>query len=247
MIKLERLYTPLFLNPSKVNSLTQEYLANGTSVWAHNEIKKSLLELSHNKCAYCECLLNEESKYMEVEHFEDKGTNPNKVVVWSNLLPSCKRCNVKKGTHDVLADPIINPFDTDPKDHLEFHLYQFRGATDVGKATEEVLDINNYEKVLRKRFDIGNQLMASISGALDKLEGYKGQPTVRNRNKLLSHVEGILQECTPCALYSATTATVLHKDKNFINLMDEMKICGIWNDELENLKVASLGCVLKCA
>ena len=43
MIKLKRLYTPIFLSPSKVSSLTQEYKANGTSVWSHPEIKKALL------------------------------------------------------------------------------------------------------------------------------------------------------------------------------------------------------------
>ncbi|EON74840.1 hypothetical protein ADIS_4703 [Lunatimonas lonarensis] len=43
-------------------------------------LKESLLELSYGKCAYCECDLKEEAKYMEVEHFEDKANNPNKVL-----------------------------------------------------------------------------------------------------------------------------------------------------------------------
>ena len=37
---------------------------------------------------------------MEVEHFEDKKNNPNKVIEWENFLPSCKRCNGSKFTQD---------------------------------------------------------------------------------------------------------------------------------------------------
>jgi hypothetical protein len=49
--------------------MTAQYLATGTSVWNFDELKEALLWTSYGKCAYCECRLSEESKYVEVEHF----------------------------------------------------------------------------------------------------------------------------------------------------------------------------------
>ena len=55
---------------------------------------------------------------MFLKRFDDY---PDEVVDWDNLLPSCKRCNTTKGTHDVVTEPIINPFDIDPKILPRFH------------------------------------------------------------------------------------------------------------------------------
>ena len=107
MIELNRVVKPSYLTDEKISELTAEFKASGKSVWNNEQIKKPLLESSHGKCAYCECDLRKESNYMEVEHFEDKNHNPDKVVIWNNLLPSCKKCNGAKGAHDVISEPII--------------------------------------------------------------------------------------------------------------------------------------------
>ena len=109
MIKLERSFPPIFLTSIEVKRLTEEYKTTKNSVWNIVELKKALLETSYGKCAYCECDLTVESKYMEVEHFRDKDSYPDDVVEWLNLLPSCKRCNGAKGTHDTVIEPIVNP------------------------------------------------------------------------------------------------------------------------------------------
>lgn len=97
MIRLYRPNCPQQLTDTVKDELTQEFINTGKNVWAKTYIKSALLAMSHNKCAYCECKLDEESKYMEVEHFLPKDDYPNQVVDWNNLLPSCKRCNTKKG------------------------------------------------------------------------------------------------------------------------------------------------------
>lgn len=247
MIRLYRTFTPLYLNPQNTAKLKAEFSSSGKSVWAHKEIKQSLLELSLNKCAYCECKLAEESKYMEVEHFQDKDTYPSKVVDWDNLLPSCKRCNVSKSTHDVMADPIINPFTENPKDHLEFHLYRLRGTTDRGTTSEEVLDLNNFDKVLKKRFDIGNSIQESLKDIVEKLQLYKDDSTVRRRNRLLGYLTGVLSECIPEASYAAISATVLHGEASYSNIVDELKKLTLWNKELQDLHDLSEEYVLRCA
>ena len=96
MIKLERLNDPIKLTPAFVAAKTDEFKTMGASVWNIEWLKEALCALSHDKCAYCECSVKKESNYMEVDHFEDKSHNPDKVMQWDNLLPSCKHCNGHK-------------------------------------------------------------------------------------------------------------------------------------------------------
>ena len=70
-------------------------------------INESLLSMSHNKCAYCELMLGEEVKYMEVEHFYCKKLYPDGVVQWDNLLHLCNRCNTNKGIYDTKTEQYI--------------------------------------------------------------------------------------------------------------------------------------------
>ncbi|MFN4151578.1 MAG: HNH endonuclease, partial [Candidatus Sericytochromatia bacterium] len=81
MIYIERTQSPMKLEEQK-EELKKKYLETGASVWNKDFIKKALLEMSHNKCAFCECTLNIESKYMEVEHFFNKSNYSEKVVDW---------------------------------------------------------------------------------------------------------------------------------------------------------------------
>lgn len=114
MIKLERQPKPNYLSEAAVIELTEKFKSDGSSVWNHPQIKTPLLASSYEKCAFCECSLSDESKYMEVEHFKYKSLYKDLVVEWTNLLPTCKRCNIAKGIHDVTADLIVNPYEVDP-------------------------------------------------------------------------------------------------------------------------------------
>lgn len=247
MIKLTPAPVPTFLTSQVIQNLTSEYLISKTSVWNRDEIKTPLLASSNGKCAYCECDLTEESKYMEVEHFENKNTNPQKVVVWSNLLPSCKRCNIAKGAHDVRVEPIVNPYFINPKDHLIFRLYRIEGKTVIGKKTEEVLDLNNYERATKVRFAIGEGIMSSIQECHDRLERFRETKATRTRNRLLSLVESLLEECLPSNSYAATASTILSTDRSFLELLNELKSEGLWRTEFETKWRMLLSCALKTA
>lgn len=235
MIKLDRFLTPLFLTPQMVNTLTDDFKQNKTNVWNNNELKNALLKLSHSKCAYCECDLSKESKYMEVEHFEDKEHNPDKVVLWDNLLPSCKRCNGSKSTHDVIADPIINPFKTDPRQHLSLKLYRFRGLDSIGTNTIDVIDLNNTTRATIKRFEIGNALLVNLEVVKDSIDNYKANPITRRKNKVIAQIEKLLLEAQPQSEYAATAATILQKESCYPSIKLEVKGLGLWNDDLETL------------
>lgn len=235
MIKLERSNKPDFLSESKCLELTEKFKTTGESVWNYDQIKNPLLQSSHGKCAYCECSLSEESKYMEVEHFRFKGKYAELVVNWNNLLPACKRCNIAKGSHDIEDEPIINPYDTNPQTHFTFRLYKLKGRTELGISTIEVTDLNNSERLVLKRFEVGQQLERSIELAAERLELYLENQSPRRRNKLLGIVETILQECQPAAIYSATTATIALTDETFSKIIKSMKTNNIWQQNLEDL------------
>lgn len=240
MIKLDRYFTPLFLTPLTVRTLTVEFKQNETNVWNNEEIKGALLKLSYNKCAYCECDLSKESKYMEVEHFEDKKNNPDKVVLWDNLLPSCKRCNGSKGTHDVITEPIINPFITDPRQHLSLKLYRFKGKDNIGTNTIGVIDLNNTTRATMKRFEIGNALLVNLEIVQDSLCNYTANPITRRKNKVIAQIEKLLLEAQPQSEYAATAATILQKESVYPTIKLELQTLGLWNEELETLDKNSI-------
>lgn len=247
MIKLERENKPDFLTNEKILELTDNFKSTKSSVWNIDHIKEPLLRSSHGKCAYCECPLTSESNYMEVEHFEDKKHNPDKVVAWENLLPSCKKCNGSKGTHNVIDEPIINPYVDDPKDHLSMRLYRFRGKTEKGNYTIEVANLNHSTRLVISRFDIGEKVDELIDTAWERYHTFLERQDTRSRNRLIKIVEGLLEECQPESDYSASTATNLLSDTKFIELVLVMKARHIWNDDLNILMIKGEELVLDCA
>jgi len=244
MIKIARNFTPIKLTPHFVSLKTDEFETTGNSVWKIDWLKESLLELSSKKCAYCECDISEESKYMEVEHFEDKDRYKRKVLLWDNLLPSCKRCNGHKSTHDVIGEPIVNPFRHNPKDYFYLKVYRLKPKNTMARISIDLLDLNDTERLVVPRFKIGNSLLKTVEIALEKLQTYEDKPTPINTTKLVSTVEGILLECQKNKIYSATCATVLHTDEDYIQLKKRMTELTLWNRDLEKLHTNSLELIL---
>jgi hypothetical protein len=62
MIKLNLVSPPAALTPALVAQLTQEFINTDKTVWKGNGIEAALLDMSDNKCCYCECRIDEESK-----------------------------------------------------------------------------------------------------------------------------------------------------------------------------------------
>lgn len=241
MIKINKSPRPNELTDQLVIQLTEEYKKSGKSVWKKTFIEDALLKSSHSKCAYCECKLNIESKYMEVEHYHDKGSFPDQVVAWDNLLPSCKRCNGKKQSHNTVKDPIVNPATMDPREHLTMKYYRLHGKTIVGKETIEVLMLNDTRKVVQPRFDISQLVHEKIEALCEKCKSYaSGEKTTRLRNRIVQTTKNILEEASPQAEYAASVATDIMCDSNFAEIVDILKSEGLWDQELDDLfRVAS--------
>ncbi len=245
MIKLTKGAAPACLGAAEVAELTKKFKDTGESVWHIHELKEALLKTSFGKCAFCECALGEESKYMEVEHFKFKDKYDDDVMKWENLLPACRRCNGKKLSHDVVLDPIVNPYDDEPSAHFLLLNYRLKSKTPKGQESIEVLDLNNSGRVVLSRFRIGEQLHEMLLVAGERLETFKANRRTSSKNRFLRQLEDLLKESQPNAAYAATTATLLHADDAYVALVSASKALNIWTEELEALHVASIAIALR--
>lgn len=237
MIRIQRLSAP--------EQLTEEVIADKTAlfkadpqknkVWKEPYIEDRLLEMSHGKCCYCECALDKESNYMEVEHFHDKHDYPDEVVKWENLLPSCKACNVRKGRHDTVADPIVNPSSDDPREHLFFRNCRYKGKDAKGTETINALNLNDSEKRCVLRYRVSNALLSKVEDLYEKAVNITLATGTRVKNKLINDVSELLEACQADRDYTAIKATVIGTCEEYAMLVSEMKAKGMWNQMHEDL------------
>ncbi len=240
MIKINKKNRPGELTDAVQKALTAQYIENPKkAVWKKPYIIEALLESSHHKCSYCECILNEEGKYMEVEHFKPKSIFPHLVVDWDNLLPSCKRCNGNKSNSNPDETPIIDPSKINPKDHLTMVSYRLRtkAGSEIGKATIDFLDLNDSDKLAKPRFIIGEQIHKTTELIIDLANEYDDseKKSIRRRNRVTSATKNLLLEGAPEAAYAATVATELMNSDDFEDLRKILENNDLWTDELDQL------------
>lgn len=239
MIKINRLPCPEQLTPEVQTNKTAKYKADQSSVWNETYIKERLLKMSNDKCCYCECNVVAGGSYMEVEHYHPKGLYPDEVVVWDNLLPSCKKCNSQKGEHDTVAEPIINPSVDVPQDHLKIRMgVRFKAKDDIGTETITSLDLNNQVKHTTPRHKVVQIVENKIEDLLDKTLDYidSRNKTTRKKNKLMNDVRELLQICQPCEPYSAFKSTALLTNDCYNDMKTALDNEGLWTQELQDLE-----------
>jgi len=236
MVRLTRLGKPAELTTAVQTQLTDEYKLNGTAVWKQKYIERNLLKMSFEKCCYCECKLNEESKYLEVEHFFPKNIYKDQVVEWLNLLPSCKRCNGNKSDLDPATTPIINPSVDNPQINIYLRGYRFYKITDKGNNSIEELDLNNRRRLVDKRYFIGCKIEEQLEVILEKAQEYHAAGTKLNRkkNKLINSITELMKEGHRDSQYSAVAATMILTNDNFKEIKKIIFTEGLWNNELEH-------------
>lgn len=239
MIKLDRTPKPVELTTTLQVALTDEFKLTGKSVWNIDFIKNGLLGFSYNKCCYCEANIKEESKYLEVEHFHHKEAYKDEVLEWDNLLPSCKKCNGTKNDHDTKLEPIIDPSKVDPKDHLKYWRYRIKGSDEFGKLTVSVLKLNDQDRLVKKRFEIGNAIQDKLEQLNELADDYISGLNIstRRKNRIVNGMKDLMKEGLPCAIYSATSATVIITDTEYEILKNKLTSLGFWDTELSQLEI----------
>ncbi len=239
MIKLDRTPKPVELTDELQVALTEEFKLTGKSVWNLGFIKKGLSGFSNDKCCFCEANINEESKYLEVEHFHHKDQYKGEVLEWDNLLPSCKKCNGTKNNHDTKLEPIIDPSKIDPKNHLKYWRYRIKGSDDLGKLTVSVLNLNDQDRLVKKRFEIGNAIQDKLEQLNELTDDYISgtQTSTRRKNRIINGTKDLMNEGLPNSIYSATSATVILTDTEFESLKSKLDLLGFWDAELSQLEI----------
>lgn len=236
MIKLIRGPHPSQLTNAKVKELTNAYTQNGdTSVWKKSYIRDSLLQMSSNKCCYCECNVTTEGKYMEVDHFHDKSTYPEEVVIWENLLPSCKRCNGNKGDYNTKINLFINPSVDEPREHMKLiDSVVYEPKDQKGENTIRELKINDSERLCTARVEVKKTILSQINSINKSCRLWLLDKQNADMADIQKEMIDFLCVCAPGTPYSAVKATcVLHNDiyKSVKNFMQEH---DMWTEEMQS-------------
>lgn len=231
MIKVNKLDCPVELTSELQKDLTEVYKITKESVWQKKFIKEALLASSYQKCVYCECKLEIESNYLEVEHYYPKIKYPENVVDWDNLLPICKRCNVNKGDFDTYLNPFINPALDNPKEHIMLDLYRLRPVTIAGENTIEEINLNDSSKVVLARQQISDAVLNLLEDVYQKILEYNENPLNRRLNRIANSCKGIFQEGLSDEDYAGTVSTVLTNSPLFEIIISFLKEHNRWDTE----------------
>ncbi|WP_455865548.1 HNH endonuclease [Pantoea agglomerans] len=240
MIKLERNFTPPFFSDENVTALTDLFKTEGKHVWQHDDVKEACMLLGNKKCAYCEVILNQKSTYMEVEHFKHKDDYPDEVIQWNNLLPSCRHCNGTKNTHDVIAEPILNPTENFPSEHLYLRAYRIKGKDTLGKMTVETLNLNDIEHYVSERCKVGAFIEEQIEKTAEKISNYVADSSPARKRAVYKVIRATLNQCQKHSLFSAVSSTTLHDSEEYTAIRSEMISLKIWTAQFEELHQSSL-------
>ncbi len=241
MIKLTRPKKPSDLTAEVEKQLIKEFKETGKSVWRKGYITVPLSNMSHNKCCYCETMLGEQARPMQVEHYHCKDLYPDEVVKWQNLLPSCSQCNSNKSTLDTYETPIIDPSVDDPKDYLYLKNYMIKSKdntlTSKGRLTIDRLELNHRERLVTPRIEVADKMYYKLIDIHEKavVLNSRDDGKLYNKTKIINTLVDILKMAQPDAEYSAFMSTIILTDEDYIETRNILKNKNLWTDELETL------------
>lgn len=120
--------------------------------YRQDEIKQAIRHETSDKCAYCESKV-QHSQPGETDHILPVSRCPELIVAWDNLTYVCKECNRLKGAYYDPAEPIVNPYETDPEDHLIFSgpLVLHRDA--MGRRTVRLLKFSKRVGLIERKIE----------------------------------------------------------------------------------------------
>lgn len=154
MIQLRRGNPPQILIDNGqvwLNRYLERRLANPTikrpssTQYRHPEILRALRAISHDKCFYCERLLEPEDT--EVDHYiEIQPDHHHLAFEWTNLYLSCSGCNDKRSHAEIPVSDCVDPCgDEDPALHLTFTGPRMSYLSPQGEKTIEKYDLNRQD------------------------------------------------------------------------------------------------------
>lgn len=242
MRKLDRPNKPVELTDEIQENLTKKFKEDPKlSVWNQKYIRESLLQMSDNKCCYCESLVGKGHKEMHIDHFHPKNEYKEEVVTWENLLPSCPNCNKSKSAHNTYTEPIVNPCETDPREYFYMKMCRYKskelGIDKIGQVTIDVLGLNDTDEQVKPRFKIAEIIINELEYLSHYIKDNENDlnKNTRKRNFFVKKFRKILEYGLDSAEYGSFMATIIHDDDNYLILKQRLIDLNLWDEELEKL------------
>ncbi|MCC2178197.1 hypothetical protein [Blautia wexlerae] len=161
-----------------------------------------------------------------------KSKNPDEVVNWENLFPSCLRCNRKKNNRE---EKIINPCENEPREYLGIvnaNRFRFKAIDSggIGESTIDVIGLNDIRRVMVPRMEEWESLKERLMEIETDLkeEGFK--------KKYKNRLRKIMENCLPDMSYSATKATNLLNDDTYNEIKNILLESEQWTADLKKLE-----------
>lgn len=172
-------------------------------LYTRGEVKETLKQLFHGKCAYCESLVSPESAFTDVDEFRPKGGSMNLdgshdsnhywwlAYEWNNLYHVCMVCNRQYKRNyfpvrdniraEVLGDlSVENPLLLDPCNKIDFEVQHidFDNAkaiplSEEGEITIKILGLNR-SKLIATRSKELDQFEIMLHSGYNKRDETKG-------------------------------------------------------------------------
>lgn len=163
--------------------------------YRHEDIRTALRDSSFEKCAFCEGI-PAETGYAEVEHFHPKSIYTDKAFEWTNLLYSCKACNNSKLSHDTQKEPIINPYELDPRDcftYTDVMIQPKAGALhDIAEKTIEVCGLSGKRLISPRAAILANFRIFELD-LRDALNEFLSARTAANKKNKAANINDALR------------------------------------------------------
>lgn len=164
--------------------------------------------IQKRRCAYCRTVVRTSQAPAEIEHIIPKSQNPQWMYEPFNQCMSCKSCNTKKSTKNVLSDQNVTVFPLQSADYILVHphidrysqhiniiegiLYQ--GLTVKGSDTIRICGLNRYELAADRAEDKIKEEKSLDEQALLSLVKHIGKPLVNVYAKFQERIHEICEE-----------------------------------------------------
>ncbi|OQY54395.1 MAG: hypothetical protein DRR08_10850 [Candidatus Parabeggiatoa sp. nov. 2] len=112
--------------------------------------------------------------------------------------------------------------------------------------TIDVVNLNDRERLVKKRFDIGVKLCDELEDLLEMATEYDNgtSTSTRRRNRMFEKLRNLMKEGTRKSDFSATAATVILHEESYSQIKQLFINLNLWNNELIDLEKEVAFCAL---
>lgn len=141
-------------------------LKSKTSRYNHTEIKAVVKLETLGKCAYCESDVKAVS-HGDIEHVFPKSLDYSRTFEWGNLTFACQLCNQEKSNKDPNHTGIIDPYECDPKDYIQFFA-SFARAPGPSEGLSSIVNLGlNRDGLIESRNEVIGSLSKEITAIMN--------------------------------------------------------------------------------